>query len=121
MDIIIKSIGIIFVLIGIFFFLKPDVLKQITAFFAKDIRIYLAGIVRLILAVIFLIGARECKNFWVIFTLGILFLVSGLLIFVLGPKRLSPMVTWFQKQTALLLRIITILIMIIGIIIIYFA
>ncbi len=121
MDIIIRSLGIVIVVVGIVYLLRPDVMKWLMEFFKHGKRIYLAGLLRLALAVIFLLGARECKHFWVIFAFGILFLIGGVLIFILGPQKIKRILDWYQKQSALLLRVIAVIALAIGAIIIYSA
>ena len=121
MDIVIKIIGIVFVCFAIVFLLKPAVMNYLMEFFKKGQRIYLAGLVRLVLAVVFLLGARECDITWVIVVFGILFLISGLLIFMLGPKKCKSMIDWYQKQSVLLLRVFAVIALAIGAIIIYSA
>jgi len=123
MDIIIKIIGIVFVAIAIVFLLKPAVMKSLMEFFKKGQRIYLVGLVRLALAVVFLLGTRshEGHKFWIIFGFGILFLISGVLVFMLGPKSLKPMMDWCQKRSIWLLRVIAVIVLAMGVVIIYSA
>ncbi|MFQ6036936.1 MAG: hypothetical protein ACE5NM_13940 [Sedimentisphaerales bacterium] len=121
MDIVIKIIGIFFVVIAIVFLLKPAVTSHLMEFFKKGNRIYLAGVVRLTLAVLFLLGARECDITWVIVVFGILLLISGVSIFMLGPERIRRMIDWWQKQSVLLLRVMAIITLAMGGIIIYSA
>ena len=73
MENVIKIVGIIIVLIGILFLLKPDVMKKLMGFMKKGRRIYLAGLLRFTLSVIFLLGASECNYKWIIAAFGILF------------------------------------------------
>jgi len=121
MDKVIIAIGVVFIAIAILFLLKPIVCNRLMEFFKKGKRIYFTGLVRLVLAVIFLISARECDITWVIAIFGILFLISGLLIFMLGPERIRRMVDWWQKQSALLLRVMAIIVLALGAVIIYAA
>ena len=121
MDIVIQSLGIVIVLVGVVYLLRPDVMKWLMEFFKQGKRIYLAGLIRLALAVIFLLGARECKHFWVILAFGILFLIGGVLIFILGPEKIRRILDWYQKQSALLLRVIAVIALAIGAVIIYSA
>jgi len=118
---VIKIIGIIIVSIAIVFLVKPTVMKLIIQFFKKGIRVYLAGLIRLALAVVFLLGARECGKTWVILVFGILFLISGLLVFMLGPAKIGPLLDWYQKQSLILSRLMAVFILAIGAIIIYSA
>jgi uncharacterized protein YjeT (DUF2065 family) len=121
MDILIKSLGILIVLIGIVYLLKPDMPKLLIEFFKKGKRIYIAGIIRLALAVLFLVAARQCRHFWVIFVFGIILLLSGLLIFVLGPKKLRTILEWYQRQSITFYRVIAVIAVVIGAVIIFAA
>jgi hypothetical protein len=118
MSTIIQIIGIVIVAIGIAYILKPGVMKRIFEFFKKGNRLYVAAPIRLALGVVFLMGARECKQFWVIFVLGILFLISGILVLLLGPKRLVPILEWFQGQSEFLQRVVALIVLAVGVIII---
>ena len=118
MDNVIKIIGIVFVAIGVVYILKPSVMKRLFEFFKKGNRLYVAVPIRLGLAVVFLMGARECRQFWVIFVLGILLLISGVLVLVLGPKKLVPIIEWFQGQSEILQRVIALIVLAVGVVII---
>ena len=121
MDIVIKTLGILIALVGIIYFLRPDVMKWLMEFFKKGKRLYFAGLIRFALAVVFLVAARECKHSWVIFAFGILFIISGLLIFILGLEKLKSIIDWYQKQSVLLLRVVAVIALAIGAVIIYSA
>ncbi len=121
MNIVIKILGIFFVLIGIVFLLRPDVMKRLMEFIKKGKRIYFAGVIRFVLAIVFLLGASECYQKWVIAAFGILFLMSGLLIFILGPEKIRRMLDWYQKQSVLIFRVIAVIVLAVGAIIIYSA
>jgi uncharacterized protein YjeT (DUF2065 family) len=124
MTAIIQSLGIVFVFVGMLYLLRPDVSKRIVEFFKKDQRIYLAGLIRLVLAVVFLLGAGDCRGKWgklVIAAFGILFLVSGLVVFMLGPKRLRPVLDWYQRQSSILIRVIAVIILAAAVVIIHSA
>ncbi len=121
MDIVIKIVGIVIVFLAALFLIKPDIMKRVFEFFKHGKRIYLAGLVRLVLAVVFLLAARECDITWVIAVFGILFLISGLSIFMIGAEKLKPMISWFQNKSTLLLRVMAVIVLAIGAIIIYSA
>ena len=121
MDLVVKIIGIVIAAAGIVYLLKPDVMKRIMEFFKQGKRIYFAGLLRLVLAVIFLLAARECDITWVIVLFGILFLMGGVLIFILGPEKIRRILDWYQKQSVLFLRLLALIALAIGAIIIYSA
>lgn len=121
MEIIVKIAGILILLIGIVFLLKPGVMKRLMEFMKKGKRVYFAGVLRFALAIIFLLGASECDQKWIIAVFGILFLISGLLIFILGHERIRQVFEWYQKQTVLLFRIIAAIVLACGAVIVYSA
>jgi len=121
MNIVIKILGIFFVLIGIVFLLRPDVMKRLMEFIKKGKRIYFAGVIRFVLAIVFLLGASECYQKWLIAVFGILFLMSGLLIFILGPEKIRRILDWYQKQPVLIFRVIAVIVLALGAVIIYSA
>ena len=115
---VIKSLGIVFALIGIGYLLRPDVAKRLMGFFKKGSRMYFPGVVRLILAVVFFMGARECRSFWVTFVFGIFFLLSGLLVFLLGPARIRRILDWYLAQPTFVFRVIAVVVLAVGVVIV---
>ena len=121
MEIVIKVIGVVFVALGILYLYRPAIIKTLLGFFGKGKRLYIAGLIRLVLAVVFLLGARECHISRLIFALGILFLLSGILIFAMGPGKLKPIIEWYQKRSINVLRLIAMVPIVLGGLIIYAA
>ncbi len=121
MDIVIKSLGILFCIIGIVYLLRPDIMKWLIEFFKKGKRIYFSALIRFALAIVFLVGALKCKYPKVIIAFGILFIIGGLLIFALGPEKIRRMLDWYQKQPVLILRVIAVIVLAIGLVIIFSA
>ena len=121
MEIVVNILGILIIFIGIGYLLKPDIIKRLMEFFKKGKRIYFAAVLRFILAIIFLLGASGCDQKWIIATFGILFLISGLLILILGHEKIRQMFDWYQNQPVLLFRIIAAVVLACGAVIVYAA
>jgi hypothetical protein len=121
MDVVVKIIGIVFIFMTSVYFLKPDVMKRIIELFKQGRRMYFAGLIRFALAVVFLLAASDCKMPWVIIVFGILFIIGGLLIFILGSEKVRSMLEWWQKQSVFILRVIALIGLAFGAIIIYSA
>ncbi len=119
--IVIKSLGMLFVLMGIAYLLRPDIIKRFMGFFKKGKRIYFAGLLRFALAVVFLVAARECRYPWIIIASGLIFLTGGLLIFLLGPEKIRRILDWYEEQPALIFRVIALIVLAFGAIIIFSA
>jgi uncharacterized protein YjeT (DUF2065 family) len=118
MNIVIKVIGTIITGMGLAYLIKPPILRGIMQFFVKGGRLYLAALVRFALAVVFLLGARECDITWVIAVFGSIFLLSGLLIFILGLERAKGIINWYQEQPTFTLRIVAAVVLAVGLIIV---
>lgn len=119
--IVIKSLGILFVLMGVAYLLRPEIIKGLMRFFKKGNRIYFAGLLRFVLAVVFLFAATECRIPAVIGALGIIFLLSGALIFLLGPERIRAILDWYDRQPITIFNFISLVVVIVGAVIIFSA
>ena len=118
MAIVIQIIGILIILMAVAYFLKPALMKSILEFLKQGKRLYLAGIIRFVLAIIFFLAARECDVTWAIITFGILFLLGGLLIFIFKLEKLKTILDFGLRQSNLLLRIVAVITLAIGVLII---
>ena len=118
---LIKIAGIIILSMGLAYTLKPGFFKVLLEFFKKEYSLYAVGVLRFILAAIFLFGAPKCSNSKVITTFGVLFIISGLLIFALGLVRLKAIIQWYLTQPLMTLRAIGIITLAVGALIIYSA
>ena len=117
----IKSLGILFTLMGIVYLLRPDFIKRLMGFFKKGKRIYFAGLIRFALAVVFLIASRECRYPLVIIASGLIFLTGGLLIFVLGPEKIRRIFDWYEQQPFIIFQVIAVVVLVFGMIVIFSA
>jgi uncharacterized protein YjeT (DUF2065 family) len=118
---VIKSLGILFTLMGIAYLLRPDIIKKLMAFFKKGKRIYFSGLIRFVLAVVFFVAASECRYFWIIFASGIIFLTGGLLIFLLGPEKIRRIFDWYEGQPIVIFQVIALVVLVFGMVIIFSA
>lgn len=118
MDTVIKATGTFIVGVGLVYLIRPDFFRRIMQFFAKGRRLYLAAIARFALAIIFFIGARECDVTWLIVTFGAIFLLSGLLIFMLGLEKARGIIDWYLEQPGFIFRILALIVLGVGLIIV---
>jgi hypothetical protein len=121
MVIVIKSLGSVFILIGFVYLFRPIILKNLMSFFKKGKRVYFAGLVRFALAVIFLLAATQCREPKIVGVFGILFLISGILVFVLGPDVIRRIFDWYETQSNIIFRMIASAVIVVGAIIIFSA
>ncbi len=118
MGIVIRIIGVAIVLLGLVYLVKPEIIRALIRFFSVGSRVYLAAVIRFTLAVVFFLGARECRYTWLIILFGILFLASGLLIIILGPSKVRQILNWYLRQPVIILRFLSLIVVIFGLIIV---
>jgi hypothetical protein len=117
--ILVKLIGAYIFVIGVILLFSPQKIKGLIAVFAPGKRLYLVGVLRILIGAILLWAASQCKLTWLVAGVGILAMVMGLLYFVLGLERLKAMLSRWDKRPVLLIRFIGLVIMIIGALLIY--
>ena len=121
METVIKIIGTVIVCIGLVFLIRPEIMKTTTRFFSKGSRLYLAAMVRFTLAIVFIMGARHCGMKWVIVMFGLIFLLSGLMIFMLGLQKAKGILRWYLEQPKFISRVVAGIVLGVGLIITYAA
>ena len=121
METIIKVIGTTIVCIGLCFLILPEIMRATTRFFSKGSRLYLAAMMRFALAIVFIMGARHCGRTWIIVMFGLIFLLSGLMIFMLGLQKAKVILRWYLEQPKFISRVAAGIVLVVGLIIVYAA
>ncbi len=118
---IVKLIAVIFIALGLSFAFNPKSLRKLIEFFCQGIRIYMVAILRIILGIIFLISARECRNTGIMIIIGVIVLFAGILIFILGTEKIAKISGQIINSSDLSLRVISLVPIILGGLILYSA
>lgn len=121
MLILVRLIGIFIVGMGMTFLLKPKMLKQFVAFLEKGRRLYLVGTLRIFIGIILLLAASQCRLVGVVVTLGILALIGGITIFALRLERIKSMLSWWNRRSLLVLRLMGLIALALGALLLYSA
>jgi uncharacterized protein YjeT (DUF2065 family) len=101
--------------------LRPELLEKIAEFLSWGRRAYIAAGARVILGIVFLLAASQCRIVWVIIALGLLFLLSGIVMLTIRPDKLKAMINWWRQKSGGFLRIVAIIVAAVGIVILYSA
>ena len=120
MDKVILVIGIVIVLWGIWIVIKPGVVKAILIRI-KGPLIYVPGLLRIALGVVFLVSARDCQYKWVVIAFGVIFFAAGIGMFMIKPARLKTIFERWANRAPLTIRMIGIIAAAIGAVIAYIA
>jgi len=121
MPMAVRTLGILFICAGIIFLVRPAIIKSVVRFFKVGIRPHIAASIRITLAVILFLGAQQCRIHWVIITFGIIFLLSGLIVFAVGTKKAGLLMGRFENKPTAFIRILSLIPLTIGTIIIFSA
>ena len=121
MLLLIKIIGVLIIVQACIFILRADLLRELLKFVSRGNRIYLIAAVRIVVAVLLFVGATQCRRMWIIFALGIIFLLSGIAIFTLNAATFKKIITWYQQRTDLFLRLLAAIGVVVGSLIVYAA
>jgi uncharacterized protein YjeT (DUF2065 family) len=121
MEALVKLIGIILVAEGAVFMAKTSLVKRMVKFWTTKNYLYFGGLLSIVIGILFLIAASNCKAFWFIVLIGILSIIKGVLFFTpFRPNMISfaKRITEAGNSKTRLLAAITIAI---GVLIIYAA
>ncbi|MFC1708572.1 hypothetical protein ACFL2J_00735 [Candidatus Omnitrophota bacterium] len=119
MEGLVKLMGIIVMVFGVVYFVKPNLMKKMASFFAKDKWIYVGGILSFIIGIVFLRAASQCAISWLVILLGLLAILKGVLVFVLGQQKIKSLLDKLNKKTLKTLRIYALVKITVGVILIY--
>lgn len=119
MCVLIKLIGIYLIAIGVVVLFTPKAYNKILKFFRKEKRVYIAGILRIFLGILFLSAAQQSRLKIFLVVIGILTVIGGILIFVPKQKKLQEMIDWFDKIPSIFIRLWGIVAIILGALLIY--
>ena len=117
----VRVIAILISAFGIIFILKPHLLNQIMSSLAQGKRIYAAAVIETLMSVILLLAASEARKVGWIVLLGVIYLLGGILTFVLGLEKVKSIIDWWQSRSILVLQFWSILLLLFGVLILYSA
>lgn len=121
MPYVLKTIGIIILVLGIVFFLKPLLIRNVIDFMKIGKRCYLAGVVRIIIGALILATITHASIKWIPAFFGAVILISGIAVFLLGLTRIHAMLDKFYTMADNKLRYLSITTIAIGTLLIYSA
>lgn len=121
MLIFIRIVGIYMAVMGALILLVPKCFAKIVDFFMIGKRIYLAGFLRLVLGLIFVVTAWQSRETALIYSLGVLIIIGGTLLFALRKETIKTMVSWLDSSPAGFIRFWGMAAMAFGALILYSA
>lgn len=115
----VKFLGILIVGFGVAYFVKPGIIKAYMAFWKGTKRLYLGGALALLIGIIFLLAAAQCRWRGFIVAFGILSVAKGIWLFVISQEKVISILEWWVKRPIAFLRGHAVCAIIIGVLLIY--
>ncbi|MFA7676700.1 MAG: hypothetical protein WCY34_00855 [Candidatus Omnitrophota bacterium] len=118
---LVKLIGILLVVAGAIFIAKPASMKKVMRFWMKKNRVYAAGVINILIGIIFLFAASGSSLPWFVVLVGIVSLIKGALSFIMGPAKIMALIDKIDKKPVKSLRSLAIVPLVLGILLVYAA
>jgi len=116
---LVKFLGIFIACFGAAYFINPGMIKQYMAFWKKGKRLYMGGALSLLIGIILLLAASQCRWRGLIVAFGILSVAKGIWLVITPPEKLISMLDWWAKRPITFLRVHALFAVIIGVLLIY--
>ena len=115
----VKFLGIFIVGFGVAFFINPSIIKRYMAFWMSKKRLYLGAALALLIGIIFLLAAPQCRWRGFIVVFGILSLIKGICLFAFSQEKLIACMDWWAKRPIAFLRGYAVFAITLGVLLIY--
>ncbi len=106
MIILVKLIGVLITIVGLGIFASPQLTQKIFDFIKEGKRIYYAGVARVIVGLLILICASRSMVPIAAIALGLMFLVSGIVIFAADLEKLKAFIGQYAEMPGLVVRLL---------------
>lgn len=117
----ITAIGIVYIIFGVAYFVRPDYARAIIDYFKVDKRIYIGKAVKAALGILLIVCAQKAVIPWVPRIIGILAVIGVGITFAIGTEKVHAMMDWWKGLTDRWIRIIGAVVTLIGILLVYSA
>jgi len=82
-----KLVAVLLIVLGCALMLRPEIVRQIVEYFKEGNRIYVLGVVRIVIGLILLNVSFQSRLTWIVFLVGILSIASGIFIFIMKKDK----------------------------------
>ncbi|MBF0384360.1 MAG: DUF2065 family protein [Candidatus Omnitrophica bacterium] len=106
MVILVKIVGVLIMALGLVIFASPQFTQKIFDFFKEGKRIYYAGVIRTVVGLVLFICASRSSVPLAAIALGLMFLVSGIVIFAADPEKLKAFISSYSEMPSLVIRLL---------------
>lgn len=119
MRIAVGIIGWLIVAEGVLFLIRPEFLGPVIRFFSNSFWMHALSILRIALAVLFFLGAMQCRIRGIIVGFGLLMLIAGVAGLIVGRQMYNTILQWWQERNLVTVRLLAAVVVLIGAVIVY--
>jgi len=121
MNYFITTFGIIYIIMGVILFMKPEYVRTLIDFFKVGRRVYIGGAFRIVIGAVLIYAAQKALIPWIPRIIGIIAVVGGIIIYPLGIQRIHAMMEWWKGSSDNRIRMIAVIAEMVGILLVYSA
>lgn len=105
MAIVVPVLGVVIALIGLMGLANPRSLIALVQRWRSPGRFWFAAVIRVVLGVVFLVVAPDCRAPLVVRLVGLVSIVAAVAILISGRVRLDAFLEWWLRRPPKLLRL----------------
>ena len=116
---LVTLVGIVIIIAGAGYTVKPALVKKVIRFWTRGNRLYIASAVNILIGIVFLRVASLCYMPWFVTIMGVLGLLKGVVIFALGKKKTIDFMEGIARTPAKTLRALGVVAIALGVCLVY--
>ena len=116
---IVKALGILFLVLGVVNYLKPNLVRSFIGFAKVGKRAYIGGVIRIAIGIFLLFAIPHVSIPAIVGTIGALALIAGLTILFVGMQRVHALLDWLYALPDQKLRLFPLIGVLFGVLLIY--
>lgn len=93
-----KMIGMIALATGVLCLVHPSIIRRLIDFWVYKDRLYYMGGIRIVVGFILILAAGSALIPWVVYLIGVIPMIGGILIFALGLEKNKEMIAIVQSK-----------------------
>lgn len=119
MAILVSILGVLAAAVGLIGLAQPRRIINLINYWEGPTRFRLAIAVRLVLGVVLLVVASDCRLPAVVTALGVIAIVAAVAILIVGQHRLDSFIAWWLARSPAVIRVSMLFALAFGVLLIY--
>ncbi|MFH1846037.1 MAG: hypothetical protein ABH869_00580 [Candidatus Omnitrophota bacterium] len=110
-----KLISITIMVYGCLLALRPTIMRKIVDYVKQKKRVYAASGIKACIGIVLMFAASYCTISWIVFFLGAVSVLSGILVFLIKKSAVTKIIEWWEKKPLKSYRMAGIFALILGV------